>query len=58
MIVLSNRATPERRWLAHLVRLAAGAIRARDRFDDDLPFDAAAVARLALWTPWATSSNI
>lgn len=48
MIVLPPHASSERRWLAHLVRAAAGAIRAGDRFDDDFPFDATRVAELAL----------
>jgi hypothetical protein len=48
VIVPSHRAPAERRWLAHLTRAAAGVIRAGDRFDDDAPFDADAVAALAL----------
>ena len=48
MIVLTHHASPERRWLAHLVRAAAGAIRPGDRFDDDLPFEGLHVAELAL----------
>jgi len=47
VIVLPAHASAERRWLAHLVRASAGAIRAGDRFDDDLPFDAETVLRLA-----------
>jgi hypothetical protein len=48
VIVLSEKAPAATRWLAHFVRAAAGAIRRGDRFDDDLPFDAAEILRLAL----------
>lgn len=36
------------RWLAHLVRVAAGGARAGDLFDDDLPFDTALVLRAGI----------
>ncbi|GEM_PF-2106147 len=47
MIVVPPKASAARRWLAHLVRAAAGAIRAGDPFDDDLIFESEAVLRLA-----------
>jgi putative nucleotidyltransferase-like protein len=47
LIVVPPKASPARRWLAHLVRAAAGAIRAGDPFDDDLVFESEAVLRLA-----------
>jgi len=47
MIVIPANASPARRWLAHLVRVAAGSIRAGDRFDDDFSFEEAAVLALA-----------
>jgi hypothetical protein len=47
MIVITANASPARRWLAHLVRLAAGSIRAGDPFDDDFAFEEAAVLALA-----------
>ena len=47
MIVLPSHAPPAKRWLAHLVRAAAGVIRAGDRFDDSFAFEAEAVAELA-----------
>lgn len=47
MIVLPAEAPPARRWLAHLVRTAAGASRAGDRFDDVFAFDPEAVGALA-----------
>ncbi len=48
MIVVPRDASGARRWLAHLLRASCGAIRAGDRFDDDLAFDAGAAAQLAL----------
>ena len=48
MIVVPHVAPPARRWLAHLVRAAEGAIRPGDPFDDDLFFDEDAVLRLAV----------
>jgi hypothetical protein len=47
LIVVPPKASAARRWLAHLVRAAAGAIRAGDPFDDDLGFDSEAVLHLA-----------
>jgi hypothetical protein len=47
MIVLPATASPAKRWLAHLVRAAAGSIRAGDLFDDDFAFEAGAVLALA-----------
>jgi len=47
VIVVPPKASAARRWLAHLVRAAAGAIRAGDPFDDDLVFESEAVLRLA-----------
>lgn len=47
MIVLPAQAPPARRWLAHLMRVAAGAARAGDRFDDVFAFEADAVAARA-----------
>ena len=47
MIVIPANASPARRWLAHLVRAAAGSIRAGDPFDDDFAFEEAAVLALA-----------
>jgi len=47
LIVVPPNATAARRWLAHLVRAAAGAIRAGDPFDDVLVFESEAVLRLA-----------
>jgi len=47
VIVVPPKASAARRWLAHLVRAAAGSIRPRDPFDDDLVFDCEAVLRLA-----------
>jgi hypothetical protein len=47
LIVVPPKASAARRWLAHLVRAAAGAIRAGDPFDDDLVFDPEAVLELA-----------
>lgn len=47
MIVLTHRASSARRWLAHLLRAAEGAIRAGDPFDDLDPFEDGAVLRLA-----------
>src|SRR5215472_1176191 len=47
LIVVPSKASAARRWLAHLVRAAAGAIRAGDPFDDDLVFEPAAVLALA-----------
>ena len=47
MIVVPPKASAARRWLAHLVRAAAGAIRAGDPFDDDLVFESEAVLHLA-----------
>ena len=47
LIVVPPKASAARRWLAHLVRAAAGAIRAGDPFDDDLVFEPAAVLALA-----------
>ncbi len=48
MFVIPPNASPARRWLAHLVRVAAGSVRPGDRFDDQLPLDPAAVRALAL----------
>lgn len=48
VIVVPRDASGARRWLAHLLRASCGAIRAGDRFDDDLVFDADSVARIAL----------
>lgn len=47
MIVVPVSASPARRWLAHLVRAAAGSIRAGDPFDDEFAFEEAAVLALA-----------
>jgi hypothetical protein len=47
LIVVPPKSSAARRWLAHLVRVAAGAIRAGDPFDDDLVFEPEAVLRLA-----------
>ncbi len=47
MAVLGTRSSPEERWLAHLARAAAGAIRAGDGFDDDHPLAAEALHVLA-----------
>ncbi len=47
MIVVPHPAPPARRWLAHLLRAAEGSSRAGDPFDDELPFEAGAVERLA-----------
>jgi hypothetical protein len=47
LIVVPPKAPAARRWLAHLVRAAAGAIRAGDPFDDDLVFEPGAVLALA-----------
>jgi hypothetical protein len=47
MIVIPANASPARRWLAHLVRTAAGSVRAGDPFDDDFVFEEAAVLALA-----------
>lgn len=47
MIVLPASAPPAKRWLAHLVRAAAGSIRAGDPFDDDFGFEADAILSLA-----------
>ncbi|UCE87510.1 MAG: nucleotidyltransferase family protein [Deltaproteobacteria bacterium] len=48
VIVVPDNAAPPTRWLVHLVRAAAGAIRPGDRFDDDLPFEPDAILRLAM----------
>ena len=47
MFVIPATATPDKRWLAHLVRASAGAIRSGDRFDDELPFEPERVRALA-----------
>jgi hypothetical protein len=47
LIVVPPKASAARRWLAHLVRAGAGAIRAGDPFDDDLVFEPEAVLELA-----------
>jgi hypothetical protein len=47
VFLLPPGSAPERRWLAHLVRVAAGAVRSGDPFDDELPFDAASLLALA-----------
>ena len=48
MIVLPAQAAPERRWLAHLVRIGAGALRPGDLFDDAFPFDDQRIVQLAM----------
>ena len=48
LIVLPAQAAPERRWLAHLVRVGAGALRAGDLFDDAFPFDDQRIVQLAM----------
>ncbi len=47
MFVIPRQSPPARRWLAHLVRASAGAIRPGDLFDDVLPFDTAEAVSLA-----------
>lgn len=47
MIVLTQRATPARRWLAHLLRAAEGATRRGDAFDGADRFEDGAVLRVA-----------
>jgi hypothetical protein len=48
VFVVPPTASPTRRWLAHLLRASAGSIRPGDLFDDEIPFDPAAIRTLAL----------
>jgi hypothetical protein len=47
MIVIPANASPARRWLAHLVRVAAGSIRPGTPFDETFAFEEATVLALA-----------
>ena len=47
MIVIPANASPARRWLAHLVRVAAGSIRPGNPFDEAFAFEEATVLALA-----------
>lgn len=48
MFVIPPSASPARRWLAHLLRAAAGSIRPGDRFDEERPLEPADLRTLAL----------
>lgn len=48
MIVVPHHAPPARRWLAHLLRAAEGAVLPGEPFDDEFPFEEAAVLRGAV----------
>ena len=47
MIVLSHSSEPEKRWLAHLVRVSLASVRRGDRFDDESRFESERLLSLA-----------